>query len=501
MGIGLKLTLALVLPMVALTLALGYVFQDRSRELLREELAREGRAISRVVQIASEDYLRDRQVSDLKQLADRITGYERVLGVRLFDQNGALSYQPKTLEPYPFAHGAELRLAMTERRTVEMRRMIGDQPAVGFLVPLSNRRGQLVGAVQVLQLESYIAEDERTTRRFILELTLAMAAATLLIVLLVTRMSISRPIARLVRSFREVGAREAPSRVPVTADDEFGRLSREFNGMCERLETTRATLILEQDHRRRVEAELRNAERLAGLGRLAAGLAHEIGTPLNVIIGRAESLQRAESEGDPARRNLGIIVSQGERIARIVRDMLDFARMKPRRHLETDIGSAIRTTVDLLERRCETQGVTVESTVPDGLPAVFADPDQLQQVLLNLASNALDAMPDGGRMKFGATLEDSSNPERDEAAQPCVVITLQDTGIGIAPEDIKHVFDPFYTTKDAGRGTGLGLSVAYGIIEEHGGWFEVRSDQGVGTSFKVMLPIGSPPPTAGATSA
>lgn len=497
MRIGWKLTLAIVLPMVALTLVLGYAFRIRSRDLLREELAREGRAISRVVQIASEDYLRDRQISDLRQLADRITGYERVLGVRLFDQDGSLSYQPRTLDPYPFQHWEELRRVLTDRQTIETRRTIGNQPAVGFLVPLSNRRGQPVGAVQVLQLESYIAEDERTTQRFILELTLAMVGATLVIVLLVTHRSISRPIARLVRSFREVGAREVASRVPVTADDEFGWLSREFNGMCERLERTRETLQVEQEHRRQVEAELRNAERLAGLGRLAAGLAHEIGTPLNVIIGRAESLQRGEPERNQAARHLGIIVSQSERIARIVRDMLDFARMKPRRHLATDVGAAIRTTVDLVERRCETQGVALETTVAGELPEVIADPDQLQQVFLNLASNALDAMPHGGRLKIGAAFEDAAHPERKDGDRPCVVVTLTDTGIGIAQEDIKHVFDPFYTTKDAGRGTGLGLSVAYGIIEEHGGWFEVHSGPGAGASFKVVLPTGPRPPAGG----
>lgn len=489
MRIGLKLTMALVLPMVALTLFLGWVYQNRSRELLRDELAREGRAIARVVQIASEDYLRDRQVSELRQLADRITGYERVLGVRLFDRQGALTYQPGTLEPYPFEHWAELRRAMAERRTIEMRRLIGDQPAVGFIVPLLNRRGVLVGAVQVLQLESYIAEDEATTRTFILQLTLAMVAATIVIVLVVTRVSISRPIAKLVRSFRVVGGRETPARVVVRGDDELAWLSSEFNGMVERLEEARANLVREQEQRREVEAELRNAERLAGLGRLAAGLAHEIGTPLNVILGRAESLRRSHPGGGTAERNLGIIVSQSERIARIVRDMLDFARMKPRRHVETDVGGMLRTALDLLESRCRSLGVQVDVAAPAGLPTVVADPDQLQQVFLNLASNALDAMPDGGRLRVAAVAGEAANPERGEAPRPCVVVAFADDGLGIAPEHVKHVFDPFFTTKDAGRGTGLGLSVAHGIIEEHGGWFEVDSGPGAGATFTVYLPV------------
>ncbi len=304
MRIGIKLTLALLVPIVALTLFLGFVFENRSRELLRDELAREGRAISRVVQIASEDYLRDRQLSDLRTLADRISGYERVLGVRLFDRKGVLTYQPDSLARYPFEHWSELRRVLAERRTVEMRRRIGQQPVVGYIVPLANRRGTLLGAVQVLQLESYIEQDERATRAFVLQLTLAVAAATVLIVLVVTRLSIGNPVARLVRSFREVGALESPARVPVDGDDEFAWLSREFNGMCERLESTRANLLREQEQRREIEAELRHAERLAGLGRLAAGLAHEIGTPLNVILGRAESLQRAGAAGETANRSL-----------------------------------------------------------------------------------------------------------------------------------------------------------------------------------------------------
>ncbi len=456
-------------------------------------------SITRVVQIASEDYLRDRQVSDLRLLADRITGYERVLGVRLFDRDGRLMYQPGSLDPYPFQHWSELRRALAEKRTFEMRRTIGNQSVLGFIFPLSNRRGQLTGAVQILQLESYIAQDERDTRTFILVLTLAMTAAMLVSVLLVTRVNISRPIARLVQSFREVGASEIPTRVPVKGNDEFAWLLREFNGMCQRLETTRASLLQEQEHRRHVEAELRNAERLAGLGRLAAGLAHEIGTPLNVILGRAESVQRTEAVTPTGARHLAIIVSQTERIARIVRDMLDFARMKPRRHEAMDLRATLRTTLDLVERRCTEQRVVAELVAPDDLPLVLADPDQLQQVFLNLAANALDAMPDGGRLRIECGAARASNPERTDPPRDCVRVTVADSAGGLAPEAIKHVFDPFYTTKDAGRGTGLGLSVAYGIIEEHGGWFDVHSAPDQGTRFSVFLPV-RPEPVGGETN-
>lgn len=498
MRIGWKLTAALVLPLVALTIVLGYAFEVRSRELLREELTREGRAIARVVQIASEDYLRDRQIADLRELADRITGYERVLGVRLFDENGAITYQSSSLDSFPFQHREALLKLLRDHTPFEYRRQLGNESAVGFMVPLLNRTGALVGAVQILQLESYIRDDERATRNFILMLTFVMVLAILLIVLFVTRLSISRPVQQLVTSFRDVGARVVPTRVPVRGNDEFARLSREFNGMCDRLEATRERLLEEQEHRRQMEAHLRTAERLAGLGRLAAGLAHEVGTPLNVISGRAESLRRAHVADPASHRHIDIIVSQTERIERIVRDMLDFARQKPPRRVATDVRAVLRATLELLERQFVSRNVRVETAFADDLPAVIADPDQIQQVFLNLALNAVDAMPSGGTLNISSRLETVNHPEREDAPAPCVAVAFADNGTGIPEADRSRVFDPFFTTKDPGRGTGLGLSVSYGIIEEHGGWLDLQSRVGEGTCFTVHLPVE--PATSGATT-
>jgi two-component system NtrC family sensor kinase len=489
MRIGVKLTLALIVPLASLTLFLSYLYQDRNRAILRDELMREGRAIARVVQIASEDYLRDRQLSDLRQLADQVTGYERVLGVRLFDPDGNIRYQPAALGPYPFEAWNELHAALDHRRMIEMRRRVGSQTALGFIVPLVGHDGRLAGAIQVLQLESYVERDARAARDFVLMLTVAMVLATIGVVLLVTRFNISHPIERLVTSFREVGARDVPTRVPVRGDDELALLSREFNGMCERLDDARRRLLGEQESRRRVEMQLRVAERLAGLGRLAAGLAHEIGTPLNVILGRAESVRRSMSESEPASRQLQVIVSESERIARIVRDMLDFARPKPPRRIPTDVGATLGAVTNLLDRQCERQQVKLETTLAPDLPRVTADPDQLQQVMLNLIVNALDAMPEGGRLRIQVRLTEARPPGGEAPLRRMLALDFEDSGSGIRADHLEHVFDPFFTTKAAGRGTGLGLSVSYGIVEEHGGWFDVESHPGQGARFTILLPV------------
>jgi signal transduction histidine kinase len=489
MRFGVKLALSLVVPLVVLTAALGYAFQRRSHALLREELAKEGRAIGLAVQIAAEDYLRDRQLDDLRQLVDRITGYERVLGLRVFDPHGDLRFQSSTLDSLPFTHLEELAIVLRDRQPTEIRRSVGREHAVGFLFPLTASGGQLLGAVQVLQLEAFIREDARANRDFIVALSLAMVVATMVIVFAVTRQGVTRPIEELVRSFRAVGAEDLPARVPVRSDDELGRLAQEFNGMCERLEAARHSLQAEQERRMGVESRLRSAERLAGIGRLAAGLAHEIGTPLNVISGRADALRRTLTGDARAERSLGIIATQIERIARIVRDMLDFARVKRPRRMPTDVTSVLRTVLELTEPRLQQQGVEIELGDAARLRPVMADADQLQQVFLNLVMNAVDAMPEGGRLRLATGLEWLTHPERNELPRWHVTVTFKDNGIGIEPEVRDRVFDPFFTTKEAGKGTGLGLSVSYGIIEEHDGWFDLDSEPGRGTRVRVCLPV------------
>jgi two-component system NtrC family sensor kinase len=494
--LGFRFTLFLVVPLVALTVLLGFWYLQESRRTLREELRREGRAIALVVQVAAEDYLRDRQFEDLRRFVDQVTGYERLLGLRLFDAAGAIAYQSAVLDTFPFRHRSVLSEVLRTGQPGETQRRFGHQPVLGYIYPLRAADGALVGAVQVLQLESFMEEDERGIRRFILALTIAMVLAIVLVVYLVTRHNVARPIDELVRSFREVGARERPTPVPVRREDEFGRLAREFNGMCERLEAARRSLIAEQEERRRMEEALRNAERLAGLGRLAAGLAHEINTPLNVIGGRAEALRRTVEGQEAAERNLRIITAQIERIARTVRDMLDFARMKPARRVATDLNAAVVSVLDLMENQLEHRGVRVRLEEAAEVPPITADPDQLQQVFLNVVINAMDAMEGGGSLRVRTFVADAAHPERPGGAVRCAGVEFEDTGAGIPPEDHAHVFDPFFTTKGVGHGTGLGLSVSYGIVRDHGGWFDLDSAPGRGTRIAIHLPIEPAPERA-----
>jgi signal transduction histidine kinase len=466
----------------------GYLGLRSNRRRLHQEFQREGRGIALTARMALEDYLRDRQIDDIREMVEKISGYERILGIRIFDSTGKMICQSSSLNVLPFGQERDLDRALKEKVAVETHRSVGENPVVSFVFPLLGPDGALLGAAQFLQLESYIEEDARAARESIAVLTLALIFAVGFIVLLVTRFSVIRPIEDLVRRFREVGSRASVSRVPVRRNDEFGRMAREFNIMCERLESVQASLQAEQAERRMVEARLRNAERLASIGRLSAGLAHEIGTPLNVIGGRAEALRRKLAGNDLADKHLGIITSQIDRIARIVRNMLDFARAREPRMSRMEVVPVFQRVLELLGQRLEESGIRAELVVPRELPAIQGDPDQIYEVFLNLAANALDAMPRGGELRVRGDLVRAVSPQHGGSPWDFVAVAVEDTGAGIALENLDRIFDPFFTTKDVGRGTGLGLSVSYGIVQEHGGWIDVASEPGRGTRLTVYLP-------------
>ena len=229
--------------------------------------------------------------------------------------------------------------------------------------------------------------------------------------------------------------------------------------------------------RKRLEAQLRRTERVAELGTVASGMAHEIGTPMNVILGRAEYLMERTKE-EPVRKGLQTIVSQVERITRVMNQLLAFARRRPVEHCALDLRQTIEDNLEIFQERLSHSNVIVETSFADACPLVHADADQMSQVLINLVMNAIHAMPEGGTLRLALA------PDRD-----MVALTIADTGHGMARDVIARIFDPFFTTKEFGKGTGLGLTVAKGIIEEHSGTITVESEPGKGAIFTICLPI------------
>jgi len=228
---------------------------------------------------------------------------------------------------------------------------------------------------------------------------------------------------------------------------------------------------------RQVQEQLRHTERLAELGTLASGMAHEIGTPMNVILGRAEYLMR-RTEEEATKKGLETIVAQVERITKIMNQLLTFARRRPSEPRSLDLRQTIEENLEALQERVTRHGIQVETSFAPSLPLVHVDPDHMSQVLLNLFINAIHAMPEGGTLRVGLTKADGA-----------VKLTVADTGHGIPEEHLPKIFDPFFTTKEAGKGTGLGLTVVHGIVQEQGGSIAVESEPGRGTTFTLTFPI------------
>jgi two-component system, sporulation sensor kinase E len=226
-----------------------------------------------------------------------------------------------------------------------------------------------------------------------------------------------------------------------------------------------------------IQEQLRKTERIAELGTLASGMAHEIGTPMNVILGRAEYLlQRTADEG--MKKGLATIVTQIERITKVMNQLLVFARRKQPDRQIVDLGEIVEDSLEMFQERMTHNRITVEKVIEANVPSIHADRDQLVQVLINLVTNSLHAMPEGGRLRLSLDRENSY-----------VLLGLSDTGHGMPEEVRSKIFEPFFTTKDFGKGTGLGLTVVKGIIEEHGGTIAVESVVDKGTTFWIRLPF------------
>ncbi len=235
--------------------------------------------------------------------------------------------------------------------------------------------------------------------------------------------------------------------------------------------------VVDMTQQRALEDQLRKTERLAELGTLASGMAHEIGTPMNVILGRAELLMR-KAKDESTKRGLETIVTQVERITKIMNQLLSFARKRPSEQRGVDFVKIIEDVLDMLHEKFKSHDLHVVKTYQPDLSQVLADSDHITQVLLNLLLNACQSMTEGG------TLTLKLCPKGD-----MVELSVQDTGTGIPEDQISKIFDPFFTTKAVGEGTGLGLTVVHGIIQEHNGTIRVNSIPGQGTTFIISLPV------------
>ncbi|MBU1878336.1 MAG: cache domain-containing protein, partial [Chloroflexi bacterium] len=342
--------------------------------------------------------------------------------------------------------------------------------------PLRDFEGRVVGSLYVGDLESDFIGLVHAVNNQVILIALVCVVLAGVIAVPIAKL-VTRPIAQLVEANRRLAEGDMAVRVEVYGGGELSMLSRSFNTMVETLDKTQQELI--------------RKENLASVGQLAAGVAHEINNPLGTILLFSDMMYKEALEGDPRRDDLTMIISETTRCKRIVADLLNFARQQDVLAQDTDIHALLDQVLEGMQRQPSFQGVTIVRQFDPQLPEIQADPDQLQQVFVNLLNNAAEAIEDQGTITLTTRVIDGQ----------WIEVQVADTGCGILEENRSKLFTPFFTTKAPGKGTGLGLSIVYGIIKMHRGQITLQSQANKGTTFTVTLPIHLPDGQATTTRA
>jgi signal transduction histidine kinase len=500
MKLGTKLITALVILLILVMAVHGYLSIRQDQQNIEREIRIGMRGSARAIQIALGSFHGQRQdLKGLTNFVDTVFPRGSIHGLIVYDLNARpVAYSASLRYPDDFPELDPAPIIELDPRVVlrESRAVDGYLRRRGLFVyyriePVFDAGNRLVGAFVFGRHGGSLTGTIQERRNRILITTAALVVLLSSLILIIVRRSITRPINHLIGRIREIASGRWSQRIAVRGRDEVALLAEEFNLMSDELGKVHSRLVDEQRAKLQLERDLRYSERLASMGRLAAGLAHEIGTPLNIIGGRAEFLMRRARSVEELTSNLQVIRAQADRITGIVRQLLEFARRKEPGFQTIDLSTLLADVQALLEHQIREKQIHIETDGITRLPLFQADPDMLQQVFLNLYTNALHALPSGGfiRIRAGVGPARSFDGAASSNEPRRIWITFEDNGTGILPEHIDRVFDPFFTTKDVGQGTGLGLAVTYGIIKDHGGEIRAESEPGKFARFVIELPI------------
>lgn len=492
MRVSTKLNLAFILGGFLIFGAYGWYHLGAEEDDLRRAVAQETQLLGRMLQVAITNALRDGQVNDVEVLCTQLERIEPSLHLFVADPKGhLLAGDPGVIAVARIATRFS-PTALTSRH-VAFQFHPADAPAlVEIGLPLTlPPNGRPLGRLVVVRSLGEMQRDLAATQRDILISALVYVLTTAGLGMIVGVLYIGRPLSQMAKAMRHVRAGDLVSLLPVRHQDEVGVVAAEFNAMVTELRAARQRLEEEADSRRRLQRALQQADKLITIGQLSAGLAHEIGSPLQVLSGRARALLTHAYSAEETRRHAEILVTQTDRITRIVEQLLQFARRRPAVRGPTDMVVATQMVLDLLRYEAQRRGVSLICSSEPDLPPVLADADGIQQIVLNLVVNGLAVTPYGGTVQVDIERSMLRGPLLGQE-RPAVRLTVTDTGCGMSAEVRERLFEPFFTTRAADGGTGLGLAVVKSIVTDHGGMVAVESASGAGSRFTVDLPIDSP---------
>lgn len=374
----------------------------------------------------------------------------------------------------------------TPRITARTLSVAGQGRILDLVTPAFGPTGEQILSVRYLISYDSVDARLREVRFHFLRIALITVFCSLLLAALVAR-RVTRPIKELTEGAKAIARAELQTRIETQSSDEIGALAKAFNEMTESLSDSRAELTRKNqaltetnEELRRIQEQLIRAERLAAIGQLAAGVSHEIDNPVGIILGYAELLLEDLDEGDSRRDDVRAIIEECKRCKRITGGLLGFARPTPARRESLSLNELVEETVASLRPQKLFKQVNFHIRQSSDLPCILGDADQLRQVLVNLLLNAAQAMDGCGDLTIDIYPEGSQG-----------MIQVSDTGPGISEALRERIFEPFFSTKARGEGTGLGLSVCRKLVEEHGGTLSAGAAEGGGASFRLALPLTS----------
>ena len=359
---------------------------------------------------------------------------------------------------------------------------------------------EIRGALQAVLSLDDIEESMATFQHTLLVFTVTTALAFIVIGSVLLTRYLVKPLEKLIKATEDITDGYVPQPLETTGQNEIGTLSLSLARMTDKLKDDKQEIenyihSLEESNSqlKRAQSDVIRSEKLSSLGRLAAGVAHEIGNPIGIILGYVEILRQQGNTPNENADALSRLENEVMRIDNIIRELLSFSRPTTVAPHPILVNSIIKDAASFIAHQKAFRRIQVELHLAEDLPRVMADEGQLQQVMVNLFLNAIDAMPEGGTLSITTGQESSTHSASPQnvTASPAMSITVRDTGTGIEGNDLNKLFDPFYTTKSPGKGTGLGLSVCLSIVESFDGRLSVESTPGQGTIFTITLPTVS----------
>lgn len=471
-----------VTVILAVTIGAGtWINIGYQRSQMESALEENVLVISNTIEKSLSNAMLQGKSKEVQSILEAVGGYHNMEEVRIFSPNGVILKSSKRWMIGRKVDASLQKLFLEGRFRRPIRRW--DRGVFSVIFPIENKaacvychgktsklNGILAVDVSMAQTQEKVEELSKTMFFWAAGITFILAVS---LSLFLTRY-VTSPIQHLISTMMRV-ERGLEVRADVKSRDDIGRLAEAFNSLIDKLELARRKV--ERYH----YEQMKRADRLASIGEMAAGIAHEIKNPLAGIAGVIQVLKKDMPKTDQRRAVLDEVLSQVERMDKAVRNLLAFARPPEPSKTLVDMNDLIGKLLDFMAPQFAKYNITAERRLSPGIPWMSVDPDLMQQALLNIALNAIQAMPEGGR--FIVTTD--AEPPSDNGPG-MVHITLMDTGKGISPEDMGRIFNPFFTTKQ--QGTGLGLSITQRIIEQHGGEISVSNAAGKGASFSIMLP-------------